>query len=1770
VESPLLLLPHTYRAFYSSFLALRPVQRAAIRPVLEGRDLVLQAATAQGKTEAVLAPCLERLIREGRSWSVVYVVPTRALAQDLARRVQVAVCDRLGLRLAVRTGDSKRGGALPDLLLTTPESLDVALGSQNAELRGLLRRTAVVILDEAHATAGQPRGVQLRALLSRLSRRTGRPLQRIAMSATLADPGEIVAGFELKDPEILVFPGGPELQANLVQLQGDEELLALVEDLAERQGRRKLLLFTDSRGRCERLFGVLNARGRFRGRCVLHYSNLSPQERRRVEARLRQEREALCIATSTLELGIDIGDVDAALLYGPPPSASAFLQRLGRAGRRTGQPVVWGICHGEDASEQLLRFLGLLRLAQRGEAESLRPRDFPSVLVQQVLSCVYERSRVSLASLQDLFPAHAQRLAELVPSLERGGWLKRERRGLWAGGRRFFEARIEQRLWSNLPWEEPPLSLVVDAEILAEIPAKVAAQLEVGQRVQLSGRRLRILAIDKGPARRIDAALAQGPEGEELSWVGMSAPVSWEAAQAVREVLQSEEQPPGLWSRTQRLLVQERERPVAVLANGIEVWRELTGGWRYRTALGTFGNLVLREAIRAQQPDLEGELSSDALGVRSPAPVEFERLQLPTEPAGLRTWAAEHGRLLQAALPLGGFFSALPAAMQLTELVAWLDDPRVLAAFSRYRSSPSVVVAGDLRALELPVPAAPRPRIRVVAAQGPPLLLQARQALTEAAPSALGALRPATSGRLASWLRRAQCERFLGWASRVPPLHRLDESGPLGARQEESLQRIRELGERARASPGEVLYLDGAVLISDGALPGGLVGLPDLLAISWDDGGLRVCPGAIESTQEVRYERKWEVALHAVLLAEHGLLPPEPAGFVSCAGVRADFPLSPWLESAPALFARASATLEADPGSLPWSLGSWCPSCPFAAVCTREALTEQDVQLLPDLGRGAREALRAHGLLRIEQVAALDEGLAWGALPGHARALRDHQVAVIPPPLPVLPAGAVYGVEISTDPETGLPSALALMELRGGRTWEWPVEELPALLATLERRFAPAAGDWLAVWGSHQRRLLLALAERHEPARWRTLLRSPSTGLRHLLDLRRLLLDHARLPVPGVVSLYAVGQVLGLSPSLRPPESLLRAGSQPPDPALERLAVMGALWQWLASELATAPAPGTGHPGESDRAALLRFLEREHTLRRADILSLQALPLQERVLRGRALGPLLVVGSALDEEGHLVHELRTEAAAGATRLREGDFLRLAALGLSDLQAGIPVILQSLDPLAGSVRVLLRGAAHGPRPGGRYSLEEELTDYNHPLLVEVVEEVMGSPSHPAVEMLYRRGSLLPPEEEAWARRWLSGPGALLGAAQADALLLAFQREVALVEGPPGTGKTWLLARILLALLWRAQERGHPLRVAVTALTHQAIDQVLARLAEMLPLAPGPVRLAKVGRQPGDFVSPLREAAELREEPWIVVGATGQGLRRLLSRERERRVFDVVALDEASQLLLPQAWLALTCGRGRAIFVGDSRQLPPVIRGDYSDDPGVPTGSVLEHLLTHQPRVRLDASYRLNDALCDFPSRTWYEGTLQPASARVAAARLVPVRAARGDLLDDICAPDPAVSLVLLGHRGRRQQSPEEAEMLVALVERLVERYGLQTEQIALLSPHRAQNNLVRERLIAKLGPTSLPLVDTVERLQGTERDVVLFGLTASDPDHAQSPFLTDPRRFNVALTRARLKLIVVASEIFFSLVPHSEEALLARRHLLAFQRFCAECGGLFCV
>ena len=236
--------------------------------------------------------------------------------------------------------------------------------------------------------------------------------------------------------------------------------------------------------------------------------------------------------------------------------------------------------------------------------------------------------------------------------------------------------------------------------------------------------------------------------------------------------------------------------------------------------------------------------------------------------------------------------------------------------------------------------------------------------------------------------------------------------------------------------------------------------------------------------------------------------------------------------------------------------------------------------------------------------------------------------------------------------------------------------------------------------------------------------------------------------------------------------------------------------------------------------------------------------------------------------------------------------------------------------------------------------------------------------------------------------------------------------------------------------------------------------------------------------------------------------------------------------------------------------------------------MPSRSILAHLLATygaSTRVRLNETYRLNRELCQLPNRLWYENDLHSAPAN-ADTRLTLPTTQQPDLVEAISAPQHPVTLVLAEHASAQQHSPVEADILATLAARLLLDYGIEPERLAIVSPHRAQNNSIAQRLSHLLaerrGGLALPVIDTVERLQGAERDVVLFSVTTSDPDHLSSSFLNNPNRFNVAITRARHKLVVVGSIAFFAQVPPGDTALQANYCFKAFYHLCQEQGSLF--
>ncbi|HEU0302202.1 MAG TPA: AAA domain-containing protein, partial [Longimicrobium sp.] len=439
--------------------------------------------------------------------------------------------------------------------------------------------------------------------------------------------------------------------------------------------------------------------------------------------------------------------------------------------------------------------------------------------------------------------------------------------------------------------------------------------------------------------------------------------------------------------------------------------------------------------------------------------------------------------------------------------------------------------------------------------------------------------------------------------------------------------------------------------------------------------------------------------------------------------------------------------------------------------------------------------------------------------------------------------------------------------------------------------------------------------------------------------------------------------------------------------------------------------------------------------------------------------------------------------------------------------------------------------------------------------------------------------------------------ILNAEQAEAWRAAFDRTLTVVWGPPGTGKTYLLAWQLIGLAAAARREGRPLRILVSAATHRAIVNVLVRIARELRDAgiPSPLRAFKLAGRGSEAdadlagldVEVIRDpdlaavlvASDAEGTP-VVVGSTVWSLWKQMramngaSDDEDadagspvRPLFDVVVIDEASQMKVPDALIALSSIRrgGRVILAGDDRQLPPILHGRYPREDTL-LGSAFAHFAERFGRFQLRESRRMNRALVRWPRRLFYPRfvSMDPGRRLLLAPDAVDLSDPLDALLwDAFLRPEDAV--VFCSHEGVRATARNAVEAsLVARIARLAragmidpatgERYtaeAFRSHALAVISPHRAQNSAILGELVAGGWPRDeLPVVDTVERMQGNERELVLVSYAVADREYAEreAEFLLNPNRFNVSITRPRSKLIVFLSEDILRTIPQDEEVM----------------------
>jgi ATP-dependent helicase Lhr and Lhr-like helicase len=527
--------------------ALRPLQEESVVPILAGQHAILIAPTAAGKTEAAFLPVLSRMLSD--NWtglSVLYLCPIKALLNNLDTRLS-GYCELVGRRSGIWHGDIKASEKKQflkeplDCLLTTPESLEVMLVSRRADRISLFQNLRVVIVDEIHAFAGDDRGWHVLSLLERLTKLAGRELQRIGLSATVGNPAGLLiwlAGHCEGTGQVVVPQDGP-VSESAVQLDyvGNLENAALI--LSRLYRGEKRLVFCDSRSRAEELAARLRS---VSVQTFVSHSSLSADERRRAEQAFSAGSDCVIVATSTLELGIDVGDLDRVVQVDAPSTVSSFLQRMGRTGRRQGASR--NCLFLATSRSALIRAAGLIQLWRSGYVEPIEPPAKPyHIFAQQLMALALQQSGIGRHTWREWIgrmPAFAQMTEEQITSIVKymlaNGLFAEDEGVLWFG--RKGEEEFGRKNFMSLlsVFQSPPLFSVRHGRTVLGEVHESSFMIRTGERpvLLLGGRSWGATSIDW--SSRVAYVEPTEMPGKSR-WMGSGQPLSFRYCQAIGSVL---------------------------------------------------------------------------------------------------------------------------------------------------------------------------------------------------------------------------------------------------------------------------------------------------------------------------------------------------------------------------------------------------------------------------------------------------------------------------------------------------------------------------------------------------------------------------------------------------------------------------------------------------------------------------------------------------------------------------------------------------------------------------------------------------------------------------------------------------------------------------------------------------------------------------------------------------------------------------------------------------------------------------------------------------------------------------------------------------------------------------------------------------------------------------------------------------------------------------------------------------------------------------------
>jgi ATP-dependent Lhr-like helicase len=531
-------------------------QTMAIPHVLAGENVLLIAPTGSGKTEAILLPIFSKLTQQEakRGISVVYITPLRALNRDLLKRLSFWAL-RLGISVEVRHGDTevklrrKQAVHPPNMLVTTPETLQAIL--PGTRMRQHLRHVQCVIVDEVHELASSKRGVQLTIALERLHEVVGKEFQRIGLSATVGNPDEVAQLIAGTNRNITVvqasLPKGyryhvetPNPRDTDYELAGklktSPEATARIRRITELVDNHKsTLIFVNSRQNAEMLGFKFNQLGRTD--IAVHHGSLSKEERVQIEDEFKAGVLKAIICTSTLELGIDIGNVDLVIQYLSPRQVSSLIQRVGRSGHRLDM-LSKGVIITAFPDDTLESFAAV-RSAYESKLEPvLIHENALDVLAHQVTGILMDKGTVTpkelLAMVQRAYPYRnlsEDTLLDVIDFLDSLNELRLEQEGKVLRRNRKTRRYYYENL-SMIPDERryPIINIISDRKIGTLGDEFMALRARVGLNFIVKGKVWRIVQIEEETGT-VYVVPSEDPLAAIPGWDGEMLPVPFELAQ---------------------------------------------------------------------------------------------------------------------------------------------------------------------------------------------------------------------------------------------------------------------------------------------------------------------------------------------------------------------------------------------------------------------------------------------------------------------------------------------------------------------------------------------------------------------------------------------------------------------------------------------------------------------------------------------------------------------------------------------------------------------------------------------------------------------------------------------------------------------------------------------------------------------------------------------------------------------------------------------------------------------------------------------------------------------------------------------------------------------------------------------------------------------------------------------------------------------------------------------------------------------------------------